>query len=186
MTSSSSLHGYTWPSQNPCTSPYLTSSVFIPSLNTHKVLCYHYSTFSYPSPAPLILHIHLPTSLSKPPCLCSNASSILSSISETQEICKSSLVAYTTLLAASTLHACTHLPISIKPTYPSQPMPQLAPSPNQLPLSPSVTRFATLSSPIGFLSSHVHGALHFPLLIVQYMTHFVGALLAYAMLLLCL
>ena len=64
MTSSSSLHGYAWPSQNPYTSPCLTSSVFIPSLNTHKVLCSHYSTFSYPSPAPRTLHIHPPISLS--------------------------------------------------------------------------------------------------------------------------
>ncbi|WJZ91020.1 hypothetical protein VitviT2T_010131 [Vitis vinifera] len=34
-------------------------------------------------------------------CLCSNASSIPSSISKTQEICKPSLVTYTTLLAAT-------------------------------------------------------------------------------------
>ena len=84
-------------------SPCPTSSIFIPSLNTHKVLCSHYSTFSYPSPAPRVLHVHLPTSFSKPPCPWSNTCFIPSSISETQEICKPSLVTYPTLLAALTL-----------------------------------------------------------------------------------
>ena len=50
-----------------------------------------------------VFFIHLPTSLCKHPCPCSNTSSIPSSISETQEICKPSLVTYTTLLAALTL-----------------------------------------------------------------------------------
>ena len=62
-----------------------------------------YTHFSYPSPAPRILHIHLPTSFSKPPCPWSNTCFIPSSISETREICKPSLVMYPTLLAALTL-----------------------------------------------------------------------------------